>query len=289
MNATGQGWRKLCRPSQAFNLARELEHGPAASGSAVFSRPEATTLHGGNRGGITAEPFSLEKLKTSDVLMNYAAIDDYPLQDGKPGWVSQLHRNLEVRMEQLSGEKVHIARLPEDTLAPVIEAELLQEVSQAKAMISVVSPPFINSQQRRREVEQFWHGAEQTGGRYIEDKSRLLKVLKTAVSEQQMARPLLDIFSPLFGFEFFELDAETGRIREFDETFGPVLKQRFFERVYDLAYDSCQILSLLKQLRARDVTSAPLRGFPLASRRNCCRSMAGSRTTRIASPSRWES
>ncbi len=99
----------------------------------------------GNRGGIAAEPFSLEKLKTSDVLLNYAAIDDYPLHDGKPGWVSQLHRNLEVRMEQLSGEKVRIARLPEDAISPVIEAELLEHVPQAKAMISVVSPPFINS------------------------------------------------------------------------------------------------------------------------------------------------
>jgi hypothetical protein len=48
-----------------------------------------------------------------------------------------------------------------------------------------------------------------------------------------MPRQLLDIFASLFGFEFFELDAETGRVREFDETFGPVLKQRFFERVYD--------------------------------------------------------
>src|SRR5438105_14822830 len=91
------------------------------------------------------EPFSLEKLKSSDVLMNYAAIDDYPLQDGKPGWVSQLHRNLEVRMEQLSGEKVHIARLPEDAMSPVIEAELLQQVPQAKAMTSVVAPPLMKA------------------------------------------------------------------------------------------------------------------------------------------------
>jgi len=242
------------------NLARELEHGPAASerggvrgegrDSELFSSlvPRSSPLW--------AEPFSLEQLKTSDVLLNYAAIDDYPLQEGKPGWVSQLHRNLEVRMEQLSGEKVRIARLPEDAISPAIEGELLQHVPQAKAMISVVSPPFINSEVCRREVEQFWHGAEQTGGRYIEDKSRLLKVLKTAVSEQQMPRPLLDIFAPLFGFEFFELDAETGRVREFDETFGPVLKQRFFERVYDLAYDGCQVLSLLKQVRSRDVPSA---------------------------------
>jgi hypothetical protein len=123
-------------------------------------------------------------------------------------------------------------------------------------MISVVSPPFVNSPLCRRGVEQFWLGAEQTGGRYVEDKSRLLKVLKTSVSEQQMPRPLVDIFSPLLGFEFFEFDADTGRIREFDETFGPALKQRFFERVYDLAYDGCQVLSLLKQVRVRDHAAA---------------------------------
>lgn len=238
------------------NLSRELEHGPAAAESAIFDRAEATQMFAGNRGATAAEPFSLEALKTSEVLLNYAAIDDYALQDGKPGWVSQLHRNLEVRMEQLSGDKVRIARLPEDAIAPVIERELLQHIPQAKAMISVVSPPFIRSNLCRREVEQFWHGAEQTGGRYIRDKSRLLKVLKTSVSEQQMPRPLLDIFSPLFGFEFFELDAETGRVREFDETFGPVLKQRFFERVYDLAYDACQILSLLKQFPGREAPAA---------------------------------
>ena len=238
------------------NLARELEHRPAASGSATLGRVEATPPFTENRGGIAAEPFSLEALKTSDVLLTYAAIDDFPLHDGRPGWVSQLHRNLEVRMEQLSGDKVKIARLPENAISPVIEAELLQHVPQAKAMISVVSPPFVSSPLCRREVEQFWHGAEQTGGRYIKEKSRLLKVLKTAISEQQMPRQLVDIFSPLFGFEFFEIDAETGRVREFDETFGPVLKQRFFERVYDLAYDGCQVLSLLKQLRARDVSRA---------------------------------
>ena len=238
------------------NLARELDHPIAASASATLGRLEPAKTVGGNRGGIAAEPFSLEKLKSSDVLLNYAAIDDFPLHDGKPGWVSQLHRNLEVRMEQLSGERVRIARLPEDAISPVIEADLLRHVPQAKAMISVVSPPFINSPLCRREVEQFWQGAEQTGGRFIKEKSRLLKVLKTAVSEQQMPRPLVDIFSPLFGFEFFELDAETGRVREFDETFGPALKQRFFERVYDLAYDGCQVLSLLKQFRARDVPPA---------------------------------
>jgi len=238
------------------NLARELEHGPATSVAASLNRGEATQIFSTQRGTAVPELFSLEQLKSSDVVLNYAAIDDYPLQDGKPGWVSQLHRNLEVRMEQLSGEKVRIGRLPEDAVSPAIEAELLEHVHQAKAMISVVSPPFVNSAMCQREVEKFWQGAERTGGRYIKDKSRLLKVLKTSVAEQQMPRPLVDIFSPLSGFEFFELDADTGRVREFDETFGPTLKQRFFERVYDLAYDGCQVLSLLKQIRASDMPQA---------------------------------
>lgn len=236
-------------------LARDLEHGGASSESVMLRRAEPTQTFVGGRSETIVEPLSLEQLKNSDVLLNYAAIDDHPLQDGKPGWVSQLHRNLEVRMEQLSGEKVNVARLQESSVSPALEGELLGYVPQAKAMISVVSPPFLHSEFCRREVEQFWQGAEQTGGRWVEDKSRLLKVLKTAVSKQQMPPQLTDIFSPLFGFEFFELDSETGRVREFDETFGPALKQRFFERVYDLAYDACQVLSVLKQVRAKEESS----------------------------------
>jgi len=80
--------------------------------------------------------------------------------EGKPGWVSQLHRNLEVHGAAL-GER-SASPPAEDAIAPVIEAELLQQVPQAKAMISVVSPPFINSRLCRREVEQFWHGRAET-------------------------------------------------------------------------------------------------------------------------------
>ena len=86
-------------------------------------------------------------------------------------------------------------------------------------MRGVLSPPFIKSDLCRREVERFWQGAAETGGRYLHEKARLLKALKTAVAVEQMPRALVDIFSPLFGFEFFELDADTGRVREFDESF----------------------------------------------------------------------
>jgi serine/threonine protein kinase len=243
--------RPADRPARAQQVADDLRQFLAeqtAGGGGVETTPQGT--------GVAAEAFSLEKLKNSDVLLTYAAIDDYPLAAGKPGWVSQLHRNLEVRMEQLSGEKVHVTRLPENAIPPEIECELLQHLPNAKVMISVLSPPFIKSDLCRREVERFWQGAAETGGRYLHEKARLLKALKTAVAVEQMPRELIDIFSPLFGFEFFEFDADTGRVREFDEAFGPVLKQRFFERVYDLAYDGCQVLGLLKHVRGQQVPSA---------------------------------
>ena len=44
---------------------------------------------------------------------------------------AQLHRNLEVRIEQLSGEKVNIARLPEAAVSPELEGELLEQVPEA--------------------------------------------------------------------------------------------------------------------------------------------------------------
>jgi serine/threonine protein kinase len=250
--------RPADRPASAQEVADELRQVLAAVGGGLplLGAGLQTSPQQG-----AAEAFSLEKLKNSDVLLSYAAIDDYPLADGKPGWVSRLHRKLEVRMEQLSGEKVHVTRLPENAIALEIEGELLQHLPHAKVMISVLSPPFIKSDLCRRAVERFWQGAEQTGGRYLNEKARLLKALKTAVAVEQMPRALVDIFSPLFGFEFFELDADTGRVREFDEAFGPVLKQRFLERVYDLAYDGCQVLSLLKQVRGQQVASAAPNAF----------------------------
>ena len=217
---------------------------PAASGSATFGRVEADAdVRGKSWRRSRRSRSRWRSSRPATCCSNYAAIDDYPLHDGKPGWVSQLHRNLEVRMEQLSGEKVRIARLPEDAISPVIEAELLRACSPGQGHDLGRLAPL---HQLRRCAGGRWNSSGTARSRPEAATSRrnrvCLKVLKTAVSEQQMPRQLVDIFSPLFGFEFFELDAETGRVREFDETFGPVLKQRFFERVYDLAYDGCQVL-----------------------------------------------
>jgi serine/threonine protein kinase len=184
---------------------------------------------------------SVEALKDSDIFINCALIDDQPLSTEERGWVSQLQRHLEVRLEQLWGEPVKIGRYPMPPGEPPVSEEFYNELAQVKTMISVVSPPFMKAEGCRREVAAFYQHTNNQGGLWYSEKSRLLKVVKTPVEMREMPAPLSEIFARLADFNFFELDAATGRVREFDEGFGPVAKQRFFERIYDLAQELCLV------------------------------------------------
>lgn len=189
--------------------------------------------------GIAA---SVHALKESDIFINCALIDDQPLSTDQRGWVSQLQRHLEVRLEQLWGEPLKISRYPMPAGDPPVSEEFFNELARVKTMVSVVSPPFIKAEGCRRKVAAFHQHAANQGGLWYGDKARLLKVVKTPVEMRDMPSPLSEIFARLADFNFFELDTATGRVREFDESFGPVAKQRFFERIYDLAQELCLVL-----------------------------------------------
>lgn len=183
-----------------------------------------------------------EDVSGSDIYIACARIDDQPLAPGKEGWVSQFQRNLKVRLEQLSGESVKIANHPMPP-GPAPENEtLFQQIPGVRTMISVLSPPFVKSEGCRREVEDFWQTAEQSGEFRVEDKPRLFKVVKAPLEAQELPPHLQQVLQQLMAFEFFERDAETGRFREFDESFGEAARQRYHEKVYDLAFEIAQVL-----------------------------------------------
>jgi len=48
----------------------------------------------------------------NDVFVSYAHIDDQALIKGQTGWISNLHRHLQVRLEQLLGKEARIWRDP---------------------------------------------------------------------------------------------------------------------------------------------------------------------------------
>ena len=218
---------------------------PAPAGIAGRSPGRVAEPQGGPRRSSRREPAgaaSVEVLKDSDIFINCALIDDQPLSTDQRGWVSQLQRHLEVRLEQLWGEPLKIGRYPMPAGEPPVSEEFFNELAQVKTMISVVSPPFLKAEGCRREVAAFYQHATNQGGLWYGEKARLLKVVKTPVEMRDMPAPLSEIFARLADFNFFELDAATGRVREFDESFGPIAKQRFFERIYDLAQELCLVL-----------------------------------------------
>jgi hypothetical protein len=223
-------------PARRYQLPQEL----LADLRAVLQSLKAG--HEVSREAQPAGAASVGVLKDSDIFINCALIDDQPLSIDQRGWVSQLQRHLEVRLEQLWGEPLKIGRYPMPAGEPPVSEEFFNELALVKTMVSVVSPPFLKAEGCRREVAAFHQHAANQGGLWYGDKARLLKVVKTPVEMRDMPAPLSEIFARLADFNFFELDAATGRVREFDESFGPVAKQRFFERIYDLAQELCLVL-----------------------------------------------
>ena len=78
-------------------------------------------------------------------MITYSKLDDHPVMTGRPGWVSQLHDNLRVRVAQLSGRQVAVVPHPDSSASAEVEAEVMKQIPSAKTVVSVLSPPFRRS------------------------------------------------------------------------------------------------------------------------------------------------
>jgi class 3 adenylate cyclase len=229
-----------------------------AEGIAPFLPPEETAKakkvsSGGesaDRAGPEAaqvEVLDPETVKDSDVFICHAPIDDAPMEVGGEGWVTQFHRNLEVRLEQLLGRPVRVWRDtgPRD---PKREKKILSFLPDAKSMVSVISPPFVHAEDCIREVTEF----EKTDPGSV----RLISAEKTPVDTGEMPAEFARLFSEAAPFTFYEREPGTGRIREFDGAYGESSRQHFFERIYDIAYELKQRL----KARADSTSMSPVGG-----------------------------
>ncbi|MGO9469754.1 MAG: protein kinase domain-containing protein [Isosphaeraceae bacterium] len=199
---------------------------------------------GPRRSTVAALPDPHE-IAQSDIVITYASLDDQPVVSGRQGWVSQLEQNLQLRVAQLSGKQVAVVKQPDASDSTEIESAVLQQMPQAKTVVSVLSPPFARSNGCHRIVESFWKSATDSGRFEVDNRSRLLNVIKTPVDADELPPDLRALYTGLVPYEFFERDPVSGRLREFDEAFGNTALQRFHERVYDVAYDISQVLKYL--------------------------------------------
>ncbi len=177
-----------------------------------------------------------------DAFISYAHMDNAGLIEGGKGWVTNLHRALEIRVGQLLGKPPEIWRDPKLTGNDAFSDALMERLRNVAALISVVSPRYVKSEWARKELAEFWKAAEAQGGIHYRNKARIFKVLKTPVA-LELHPPELQ---PLLGYQFFNIDQDTGRVRELDEVFGPEAQRDFWMRLDDLAHDICCLVEMLE-------------------------------------------
>jgi hypothetical protein len=177
-----------------------------------------------------------------DAFISYAHLDDVELIEGHKGWVANLHRALEIRVGQLLGKPPEIWRDPKLQGNDFFGEALIERLRRVASLISVVSPLYVKSEWALRELAEFWKAAEQQGGVHFRAKARIFKVLKTPVP-LELHPPQL---KSLLGYQFFNIDPDTGRVRELDEVFGPGAQRDFWMRLDDLAHDICCLLEMVE-------------------------------------------
>jgi hypothetical protein len=168
---------------------------------------------------------NLPKEFEGDAFISYAHLDNLELFEGHKGWVANFHRALEVRVGQLLGKSPHIWRDPKLSGNDLFETTLVEKLKHVAVLVTVVSPRYIKSEWTLRELREFMAAAEAQGGLNVAGKARIFKMV--------------------LGYEFFKVEAETGKVRELDEIFGVDAQREFWTRLDDLAHDLVALLEAI--------------------------------------------
>ena len=138
-----------------------------------------------------------------------------PAKTRRAGWRS-CTRSSNGAWRSCSASRAHLAG-PEAARATTFRGDARRaRPARGRPRVGRVAP-LRPSEWTTRELNEFCKAAEQQGGVQITNKSRIFKVLKTPVPLDQQSPALRS----LLGYEFFTVDPENGKFREFDEEFGP--------------------------------------------------------------------
>lgn len=180
-----------------------------------------------------------------DIFISYAHIDDQVFGAEKEGWVSRFHKSLEVRLSQLLGSKPRIWRDPKLQGNDYFGDEIVDQFPQVALILSIVSPRYVKSEWCIKELKSFHNVATKHGGIRVNNKSRIFKVIKTHVPFEEHPEEMKD----LLGYEFYRIDPETNRAREFGSIYGDESEQAYWTKLDDVAHDIAAILQELTPVK----------------------------------------
>jgi hypothetical protein len=171
-----------------------------------------------------------------DVLIAFAEGDDQSNKN-ELGWVSQFKKFLELMLNQVLGEKSKIM------LKSEYDNMTSPQLNNVGILVTILSKDFIQSGRCLDHVESFYKNVESA----TKNRNRVFKVFKAPLSPQEQPPRLRE----LIGYDMYQLDPDSGEIREYTDYFSTEAERQYWMKMVDLAYDIYDSLVFLKDDAAK--------------------------------------
>src|SRR5271165_3179420 len=175
------------------------------------------------------------------VFISYAHIDNEPLSENQQGWITRFHSSLMAMLSMRIGRKADIWRDSKLSGNDIFADEIVQQFPKTALLISVITPRYVESEWCTREVREFCKSAEHTGGVVVDNKSRMLKVIKIPGGDEN---PLPEAMKLSLGYPFYIFDDQQTPL-ELDPAYGEDFTQKYNLKMAKLAFDVAQLIKKL--------------------------------------------
>jgi hypothetical protein len=167
-----------------------------------------------------------------DVLIVFADGDNQSHKKNELGWVSQFKRFLGLMLNQVLGENANIM------LKAEYDNMISPKLNNVGILVTILSNDFIQSGKCLDHVEAFYKGLENAP----KSRNRVFKVFKSPLVTAEQPPRLRE----LLGYDMYQLDPDSGEIREYTDYFSTEAERQYWMKMVDLAYDIYDTLVFLK-------------------------------------------
>ncbi|MCU0420394.1 MAG: DUF4062 domain-containing protein [Cyclobacteriaceae bacterium] len=170
-----------------------------------------------------------------DILITFAEKDNETEKKSDIGWVTQFKKFLELMLIQVLGHK------PRVVLKSEFDTATSPNLDNAAVLVSVLTREFVQSGRCLDQVEAFHKAAASS------KINRIFKVLKAPLTLAEQPPRLRD----LIGYDMYQLDTETGQMKEYVDFFSAEAEKQYWMKLVDLAYDIHEALVILNEGEAK--------------------------------------
>lgn len=187
------------------------------------------------------------------VFISYAHIDNEPLSEKQQGWITRFHASLSAMLSMRMGRRADIWRDSKLSGNDIFADEIVQQFPKTALLISVVTPRYVESEWCTREVQEFCKSAERGSGVLVDNKSRVLKVVKMPGGDEQ---PLPSAMKLALGYPFYIFDDQQTPL-ELDPAYGEEFTQKYNLKMAKLAFDVAELIKKMDTQSAVGASTQP--------------------------------